>query len=270
MRLHYGLFWASLFFIDGGTFYGGLFFTLPLEGNDFAAQDQHRLYTCHEWREGQHGVSYDACQVHIFSPPSLPELEVEGDFQELPCWEVAHFVWMIAWRWRIHRREIFLIIFSTPCLDWREVTSWFTVDGPAYTVIDAEQQRSWSLVIARGSEQFESRDLCDYWPQWRWDPGGLLIGWYHERPVWDPGIEISLHIRVMQETERFQWDPGTFCSIGREHQLESRLVQALLENKQFLPDEDATWESEQTLQHPSLQLLEDKQRFAGGDCNIPN
>ena len=242
MRLHYGLFWASLFFIDGGTFYGGLFFTLPLKGNDFAAQDQ------------------------TFSPPSLPEREVEGDFQELPCQEVAHLVWMIAWGWRIHMREMFL----TSCLDWREVTSWFTVGGPAYTAIDAEQQRSWSLVIARGSEQFESRDLCDYWPQWRWDPGGLLIGWYHERLVWDPGIEISLHIRVMQETERFQWDPGTFCSIGGEHQLESRLVQALLENKQFLPDEDATWESEQTLQHPSLQLLEDKQRFAGGDCNIPN
>ena len=97
-----------------------------------------------------------------------------------------------------------------------------------------------------------------------------MIGWYHERPVWDPGIEISLRIWVMQETERFQWDPGTFCSIGGEHQLESRLVQALLENKPFLPDEDATGESEQTLQHPSLQLLEDKQRFAGGDCNIPN
>ena len=77
--------------------------------------------------------------------------------------------------------------------------SWCSVDGTTYTAIDAEQQRSWSLVIARGSEQFEARDLCDYWPQWRWDPGGLLIGWYHERPVWDPGIEISLHIRVMQE-----------------------------------------------------------------------
>ena len=37
-----------------------------------------------------------------------------------------------------------------------------------------------------------------------------------------------------------------------------------------LPDEDATWESEEILQHPSLQLLEDKQHFAGGDCNIPN
>ena len=79
-----------------------------------------------------------------------------------------------------------------------------------------------------------------------------MVGWYCERSLWDPGIEISLRIRVMQETEGFQWDLGTFYSIGGEHQLESRLVQALLEDKQFLPDEDATWESEQTLQHPSL------------------
>ena len=75
-----GLFRASLFFIVGGTFIGGFFFTLPLEGNGCAAQDQHTLYTCYEWREGKHGVSYDACQVHIFNPPSLLELEVEGDF----------------------------------------------------------------------------------------------------------------------------------------------------------------------------------------------
>ena len=75
-----GLFWASLFFIVGGELFGGFFFILPFEGNTFAAQDQHTLYTCHEWREGQHGVSYDAFQVHIFNPPSLPELEVEGDF----------------------------------------------------------------------------------------------------------------------------------------------------------------------------------------------
>ena len=47
-----GLFWASLFFIVGGTFFGGLFFTLPLEGNDFVAQNQHTLYTYYKWRGG--------------------------------------------------------------------------------------------------------------------------------------------------------------------------------------------------------------------------
>ena len=57
------------------------------------------------------------------------------------------------------------------------------------------------------------------------------------RMAWDPGIERSLHIRVIQRTGKIQWriwDPGTFCSDGGEHQLERRLVQALLEDKQFL------------------------------------
>ena len=72
-----GLFWASLFFIVGGAFFGELFFTLPFEGNNFAAQDQHTLYACHKWREGQHGVGYDAYHDQIFSPPSFLELEVE-------------------------------------------------------------------------------------------------------------------------------------------------------------------------------------------------
>ena len=64
-----GLFWANLFFIVGGELFGGLFFTLPFEGITFVAQDQHTLYTDHKWREGHHGVSYDAYQVQIFSPP---------------------------------------------------------------------------------------------------------------------------------------------------------------------------------------------------------
>eukprot|EP00253_Pinus_taeda_P036719 PITA_36719 len=56
----------------------------------------------------------------------------------------------------------------------------------------------------------------------------------------------------------------------REMQLQSRTVREFLVRWKNLPDEDATWESEKILQHPSLQLLEDKQHFAGGDCNIPN
>ena len=56
----------------------------------------------------------------------------------------------------------------------------------------------------------------------------------------------------------------------REGQLRSRTVREFLVRWKNLPDEDATWESEKILQHPSLQLLEDKQHFAGGDCNIPN
>ena len=56
----------------------------------------------------------------------------------------------------------------------------------------------------------------------------------------------------------------------RERQLRSRKIREFLVRWKNLPDEDATWESEKILQHPSLQLLEVKQRFAGGDCNIPN
>ena len=120
-------FWANLFFNVGGETFGGLFFTLPFEGNNFAAQDQHTLYTYHKWREGQLGVGYDAYHVQIFSPPSFPELEVEEDFQELPYWEVAHFVWMIAWGWRIHMGKMFLITFITPCLEWRLSSSILAV-----------------------------------------------------------------------------------------------------------------------------------------------
>ena len=93
---------------------------MPFEGNTFAAQDQHTLYTHHKWREGQLGVGYDAYHVQIFSPPSFPELEVEGDFHELPCWEVTHFVWMIAWGWRIHLGKMFSKHFSVS-MPWEKI-----------------------------------------------------------------------------------------------------------------------------------------------------
>ena len=56
----------------------------------------------------------------------------------------------------------------------------------------------------------------------------------------------------------------------RERKLLNRTIQEFLVRWKNLPDEDATWQSEKILQHPSLQLLEDKQHFAGGDYNIPN
>ena len=56
----------------------------------------------------------------------------------------------------------------------------------------------------------------------------------------------------------------------RERQPRSRTVREFLVRWKNLPDEDATRESEKILQHPSLQLLEDKQHFSGGDYNIPN
>eukprot|EP00253_Pinus_taeda_P032286 PITA_32286 len=54
----------------------------------------------------------------------------------------------------------------------------------------------------------------------------------------------------------------------RERQLRSRTVREFLVRWKNLPDEDATWESDKILQHPSLQLLEDMQHFVRGDCNI--
>ena len=100
--------WASMICSVGGEILGDLVFILRLEGKCFAAQEQQFLYTYHEWREGQHGVGYIVYHEHIFIPPSLPEPKVEDSFQELPSWEVAHFVWMIAWGWRIHMRKMFL------------------------------------------------------------------------------------------------------------------------------------------------------------------
>ena len=56
----------------------------------------------------------------------------------------------------------------------------------------------------------------------------------------------------------------------KERQLRSRTVREFLVMWKNLPDEDSTWENEKILQHPSLKLLDDKQHFAGGECNIPN
>ena len=44
--------WASRIIIDGGEILGGLLFIFPLDGNTFAAHDQHTLYTYHKWRGG--------------------------------------------------------------------------------------------------------------------------------------------------------------------------------------------------------------------------
>jgi hypothetical protein len=53
------------------------------------------------------------------------------------------------------------------------------------------------------------------------------------------------------------------CALGRqqfrERKLRSRVIRECLIKWRGLPVEDATWESEQVLQHPELVLLEDKQ-----------
>ena len=51
----------------------------------------------------------------------------------------------------------------------------------------------------------------------------------------------------------------------RERTLQSRLIKEYLVKWRYLPEEDATWESEQVLQQTGLRLLEDKQ-FQGGQA----
>jgi hypothetical protein len=49
----------------------------------------------------------------------------------------------------------------------------------------------------------------------------------------------------------------------RERKLRSRVIKECLIIWRGLPQEDATWESEQVFQHPVLVLLEDKQFWEG-------
>ena len=112
----YGMVWASLIHNVGEEIFGGIVFILPLEGNIIAAQDQQILYNYHKWRGGQCGVGYFVYHVQIFNPPTLQEPKVEESFQELLCWEVTLFVWMIAWGWEIHVGMVYPNLYKTSCL----------------------------------------------------------------------------------------------------------------------------------------------------------
>ena len=67
-------------------------------------------------------------------------------------------------------------------------------------------------------------------------------------PLDDEGLLILIPERIVQTRERKLWN---------------RVIREYLVQWKELPSEDATWEGEQVLQHPSLQLLEDKQSQAG-------
>lgn len=70
------------------------------------------------------------------------------------------------------------------------------------------------------------------WQDNEWSRGSFML----DKMAWDPGIEGSIHIRVMQRSRIFSGTSQTLapsCSDSGEHQLERMLVQALLANKQF-------------------------------------
>ena len=67
-----------------------------LGGRDISSQDQKQPHTYHKWREKQRVMDISVAHIQLCSPPSLQEPKVEEMFQELPCWRVIHFLWMIA------------------------------------------------------------------------------------------------------------------------------------------------------------------------------
>ena len=56
----------------------------------------------------------------------------------------------------------------------------------------------------------------------------------------------------------------------RERKLRSRTIREFLVRWKNLPDEDATWDGEHILEHPTLKLLEGKQHLGGEDYHVPS
>jgi hypothetical protein len=78
---------------------------------------------------------------------------------------------------------------------------------------------------------------------------GQFISTSKELPKLDEERQLEL---VLEEVLEF-----------REQKLRGRVIRECLIRWRGLPVEDATWESEQVLQHPRLVLLEDKQSREG-------
>ena len=94
---------------------GGVFWVI-LEDRNILAQDQQQPHTYHKWRENQHGMDILVPHIHPCNPTYLQEPKVEEIFHEFPSWRVTHFLWMIAWGWRLHMGMMIPNIFQIPCL----------------------------------------------------------------------------------------------------------------------------------------------------------
>jgi hypothetical protein len=75
-------------------------------------------------------------------------------------------------------------------------------------------------------------------------------------------ISISEEFPPLDEEGQLELVPKEVLK-QREHRLRSRVIKECLVRWRGLPVEDATWEGEHILQHPSLMLLEDKQSREG-------
>jgi hypothetical protein len=71
-------------------------------------------------------------------------------------------------------------------------------------------------------------------------------------------ISTSKELPPLDTEGQLELVPKKVLEFG-EQKLRSRVIRECLIKWRGLPVEDATWESEQVLQHPELVLLEDKQ-----------
>ncbi len=81
-------------------------------------------------------------------------------------------------------------------------------------------------------------------------------------------VTVSQELPPLDEEGQLVTDPEQILQV-RERQLRNRVIREYLIKWKDLPIEDATWESEQVLQFPSLKLLEDKQIWAGRTVMFP-
>jgi hypothetical protein len=81
-------------------------------------------------------------------------------------------------------------------------------------------------------------------------------------------IVVTTVLPPLNEEGKLLLEPAEIIDV-RERALRNRTLKEYLVRWKHLPPDDATWESEHILQHPALQLLEDKQFSGREDCNVP-